>query len=185
MIYKIYKIYVCVFVYRCYGFPSSHVWMRELDHKASWALKNWCFWTVVLGKTLKRPLDCKEIKLVNPKGDQSWIERTDAEVEAPILWPPDVKSWLIWKDPDADKDWRWKKGMTEDEMVGWHHQLDGMSLSELLELVRGREAWCAAVHGVAKNWTWLNDQTEYIIFTFKFFIIKCKWNNYLIMLRSN
>ena len=109
-----------------YGFSSSHVWMWELDYKESWAPKNWCFWTVVLEKTLESPLDCKEIQLVHPKGDQSWvfIGRTDAEAETPILWPPDVKNWLIWKDSDAEKDWRQEeKGMTEDEMGGWHHQL--------------------------------------------------------------
>ena len=109
-----------------YGFSSSHVWMWELDRKESWGLKNWCFWTVVLEKTLESPLDCKEIKPVHPKGNQSWIfiGRTDAEAGAPILWPPDAKMWLIGKDPDAGKDWRQKeKGMTEVEMVGWHHQL--------------------------------------------------------------
>ena len=101
--------------------------MWELDYKESWASKNWCFWTVVLEKTLESPLDCKEIQPVHPKGHQSWIfiERTDAEAETPILWPPDVKNWLIWKDPDAGKDWRREKGMTEDEMAGWHHRLDG------------------------------------------------------------
>ena len=107
---------------------SSHVQMWELDYKESWALKNWCFWTVVLEKTLESPLDCKEIHPVHSKGNQSWIfiGRTDAEAEAPILWPPDAKSWLTGKDPDAGKDWRQEeKGTTEDEMVGWHHQLDG------------------------------------------------------------
>ncbi len=111
-----------------YGFSSSHVWMWELDHKENWVLKNWCFWTVVLEKTLESPLDCKEIQPVHPKGDQSWvfIGRTDVEAETPILWPPDAKSWLIWKDPDAGKDWRQEeKGMTEDEMVGWHQRHDG------------------------------------------------------------
>ena len=110
-----------------YGFSSSHVWMWELDYKESWALNNWCFWTVVLGKTLKSPLVCKDIQSVHPKGDQSWIfiGRTDVEAETPILWPPDVKSWLIWKDPDAGKDGRWENGMTEDEMVGWHLWLNG------------------------------------------------------------
>ena len=111
-----------------YGFSSSHVWMWELDHKESWVPKNWCFWTVVLEKTLESPLDCKEIQPVHPKGDQSWIfiGRTDAEAETPILWSPDVKNWLIGKDSDAGKDWRQEeKGMTEDEMVGWHHQLNG------------------------------------------------------------
>ena len=111
-----------------YAFSSSQVWMWELDYKESWALKNWCFWTVVLEKTLESPLDCKEIQPVHPKGDQSWIfiERADAEAETPILSPPDVKSWLIWKDPDVGKDWgQEKKCMTEDEMVGWHHRLNG------------------------------------------------------------
>ena len=111
-----------------YGLSSSHVWMWELDHKESWAWKNWCFWTVVLEKTLESPLDCKEIKEDNHKVNQSWIfmGRTEAEAEAPIHWPPDAKNWLIRKDPDAGKDWgQEEKGMTEDEMVGWHHRLDG------------------------------------------------------------
>jgi len=111
-----------------YGFSSSHVWMWELDHKESWALKNWCFWTVVLEKTLESPLDCKEIPPVNLKGNQSWIfiGRPDAEAETPILWPPDVKNWLIRKVPDAGKDWRQEeKGMIEDEMVGWQYRLNG------------------------------------------------------------
>ena len=110
-----------------HGFTSSHVWMWELDYKESWVPKNWCFWTVVSEKTLESPLNCKEIQRVHPKGDQSWvvIERTDAEAEAPILWPLDAKNWLIWKDPDAGKDWGREKGMTEDEMAGWHHWLNG------------------------------------------------------------
>ena len=111
-----------------YGFSSSHVWMLELDYKESWVLKNWNFWTVVLEKTVENPLDWKEIKPVNPKGNQSWIftGSTDTEAETPILWPPDTKNWLIGKDSDAGKDWRREeKGMTEDEMVGWHHQLYG------------------------------------------------------------
>ena len=108
-----------------YGFSSSHVWMWELDYKESWALKNWCFWTVVLEKTLQSPLDCKEIQPFHPKGDQSWIflGRIDSETEALILWPPEAKRQLIGKDPDAGKDWRRKeKGVTKDEMVRWHHQ---------------------------------------------------------------
>ena len=102
--------------------------MWDLDCEESWVLKNWCFWTVVLEKTLKGPLDCKEIQPVHPKGDQSWVltGRTDAEANTPILWPLHVKSWLIGKDPDAGRDWRQEeKGTTEDEMAGWHHQLDG------------------------------------------------------------
>ena len=102
--------------------------MWELDYEESWALKNWCFWTVVLEKTLESPLDCKEMQQVQPKGNQSWVffGRTDAEAETPVLWPPDVKSWLIWKDPDTGTDWRQEeKGMTEEKMVGWHHWLNG------------------------------------------------------------
>ena len=107
-----------------FDFSSSRVWIWELDHKESWAPKNWCFWTVVLEKTLESSLDGKEIKLVHPKGNQSWIfiGRTNAEAETPILWPPHVKSWLIGKDPDLGEDWRQEeKGMIENKMVGWHH----------------------------------------------------------------
>ena len=109
-------------------FFSGHIWMWELDCEESWAPKNWCFWTVVLEKTLESPLDCKEIQQVQPKGDQSWvfIGRTDAEAETPILWSPHAKRWLIGKDPDAGRDWgKEEKGMTEDEMAGWHHRLEG------------------------------------------------------------
>ena len=111
-----------------YGFSSNHVWIWESDYKESWVPKNWCFWTVVLEKTLESLLDCKEIQPVHPKGDQSWvfIGRTDAEAETPIFWPPDAKSWLIGKDPDAGKDCgQEEKETTEDEMVGWDHQLNG------------------------------------------------------------
>ena len=138
--------------------------MWELDCEEGWAPKNWCFWTVVLEKTLESPLDCKEIQLVHSKGDQSWvfIGRTDAEAETPIFRPPDEKSWLIGKDPDAGRDWgQEEKGMTEDEMAGWHRQLMDMSLSELRELVMNREAWCAVIHGVTKSWTWLSDCTDW------------------------
>ena len=118
-----------------YGFSSGHVWMWELDYKESWVQKNWCFWTVVLEKTLESPLDCKEIQPVHPKGDQSWvfIGRTDVEAETPILWPPDAKSWLIWKDPDAGRDWgQEEKGTTKDEMVGLHHRLNGHEFEQTL-----------------------------------------------------
>ena len=115
--------------------------MRELDCEESWAPKNWCFWTVVLEKSLESPLDCKEIQPVHPKGDQSWvfIGRTDAEAETPILWPPDVKSWLIGKDPDAGKDWRQEeKRTTEDEMVGWHYWLNGHEFEQTLGVGDGQ-----------------------------------------------
>ena len=122
----------------------------ELDHKELWALKNWCFRTVVLEKTLESPLNCKESKPVNPKGNQSWIfiGRSDAEVEAPILWLPDAKRQLIGKDCDARKDWGHKeKGVTEDEMVGWHHWLDGHEFEQTRKMVKDREAWHAAPMG--------------------------------------
>ena len=137
--------------------------MWELDYKEIWAPKNWCFWTVVLEKTLESPLDCKEIQSVHLKGKQSWIfiGRTNAEAETPILWPPNGKSWLICKNPDSGKDWRWEeKGTTEDEMVGWHHWLDGHEFEQAPRVVMDREAWGAAVHGVTKSWTSLSDWTE-------------------------
>ena len=138
-----YFLYTCIHIYcmyilcvladkgpfrQSYGFSNSHARMWELDCKERWALKNRCFWTVVLEKTLESPLDCKEIQPVHPKGNQSWIiiGRNDAEAETPILWPSDAQNWLIGRDPDAGKDWRQEeKGMAEDEMVGWHHWLNG------------------------------------------------------------
>ena len=111
-----------------YGFSSGHVWLWELDSEESRVPENWCFWSVVLEKTLESPLDCKKIQPVHPKGDESWvfIERTDVEAETPVLRPPHAKSWLIWRYPDAGKDWgQEEKGTTEDEMVGWHHRLEG------------------------------------------------------------
>ena len=119
--------YITLPIYQGYVLSSGHVWMWKLNYKESRALKNWCFWTVVLEKTLESPLDGKEIQPVHPKGNQSWIfiGRTDAEVETPIFWPLDAKNWLFLKDRDSRKDWRQEeKGMTEHEMVGWHHQLN-------------------------------------------------------------
>ena len=146
-----------------YDFSSSHVWMWELDYKESLAPKNWCFWTVVLEKTLESPFYCKEIQPVHPKGDQSWmfIGRTDVEAETPILWPPDGKSWLIWKGLDAGKDegrrrrgrqrMRWLDSMTDNMDMG---------LGGFRELVMDREAWCTAVHGATKSQTRLSNWTE-------------------------
>ena len=153
--------------------------MWELGYKESWAQKNWCFLTVVLEKTLESALDYKEIQPVNPKGNQSriFIGRTDAEAEAPILWSPASKNWLIWKDPDAGKDWKQEeKRMTEDEMVGWHHQFDGHEFEQALGAGDGQGSLCAAIHGVAKSQTWLSSWTEnsfkvvFIWIIFKVFI---------------
>ena len=145
-----------------YGFSSSNVWMWELDHKEGWVPKNWCFRIVVLEKTLESPLDSKEIKPVSPKGSQPWIfiGRTDAEAHTPIFWPPDVKSQLIGKDPDAGTDWGQEGNrVREDEIVGWHHQLNGHEFEQTPGDSEGREAWRATVHGVTKSWTWLSDWT--------------------------
>ena len=130
--------------------------VKKPEHRKIDAFELWCW------RRLESPLDCKEIQPVHPKGDQSWLffGRTDIEAEIPILWPPDAKSWLIWKDPDAGKDWGQEKGTTEDEMVGWHHRLYGHESSILCELVMDREAWRATVHGVAKSWTQPSDWTE-------------------------
>ena len=148
-----------------YGFSSSHVWMWELD----WALKNWCFWTVVLEKTLESSLDCKEIKPVHPRGNQSWIfiGRTDAEAETPILWSPDVKSWLIWKDPDAGKDWRGEeKGTTEPEMVGWHHWLNGREFEQTPGIGDGQKSLvCCSPWGCKES-----DTTERLNWTIILFL---------------
>ena len=156
-----------------YGFASSHVWMWELDHNESRALKNWCFWTVVLEKSLEIPLHSK-INPVNPKWNQSWIfiGRTDTEAEAPILRPPDAKNWLVGKDPDAGKDWRQEeKGTTNDEMVGWHHRLDGREFEQSLGVGdwQGCLEFCTPWGHKELNMTeWLNwtDFQEYEISIF-------------------
>ena len=139
-------------------FSSCHIWVWKLDDKESWALKSWCFWTVVLEDTLESPMDFKEIKPVHPKGNQSFlfIGRTDVEAEAPILWPPNVKNWLTGKDSDAGKDWRQEeKGIREDELVRWHHWLDGHEFEQALGVSEGQGilACCSpSGHRVRHNW---------------------------------
>ena len=154
-----------------YGFSSSHVWMWEMDYKESWTPNNWCFWTVVLQKTLESPLDFKEIKPVNPKGNQSWIftGRVDAEAEALIFWPPDTKNWLFGKDPDAGKGWGQKeKGAREDELVGWHHWLNG---HESEQTPRGREGQGSLAFCSPRGWKeldttqWLNNNRKMHVMT--------------------
>ena len=145
-----------------YGFSSSPVRMWEMDHKESWVPKNWCFWTVVLEKTLESPLDSKEIQPVNLKGNKPWkfIGRTDAKAKSPILWPPDAKSWLTGEDPDAGKDCRQEeKGVTEDKMVGWHHQLSGHEFEQTAgdcEGQGGLACWGLWIHRIRHDWAMNN-----------------------------
>ena len=146
-----------------YGFSSGYVWIWELDCEESWALKNWCFWTVVLEKILESPLDCKEIQPVHPKGDQSWvfIGRIDAEAETPILWPPHAKCWLIGKDSDAGRDWgQEEKGTAEDEMSGWHHRLNGHEFEWTPGVGDGQGGMACCDWWGRKSGTWLSDWTE-------------------------
>ena len=142
-----------------FGFSSSHVWIWELDYKESWAPKNWCFWTVVLEKTPESPLDCKEIQPFHSEGDQSWVffGCTDVKAETPILWLPDAKGWLIWKDPDARKDWRAGR---EGDVRGWDGWTASLTQWTRVWVNSRTAAWRAAVHGVAKSWTWLSNWTE-------------------------
>ena len=177
MLTKVHIIKVVVFpvvMYRCEKWTIKKAEHQRID---SFDLQCW--------RTLERPLDSMELKPVNPKGNQSWIfiGRTDAEAEAPIFWPPDVKNWLIGKDTDAGKDWRQVKGMTEDEMVGWHHPLN-MCLSKLWELVMDMEVWHASVQGVTRSWTWLSDWTELNWWGWKRRVEKLAWNSTLKKLRS-
>ena len=141
-----------------YGYESWTI--KKAECRRIDAFELWCW-----RRLLESPLDCKEIQPVHPKGNQSWIfiGRTDVEAETPILWPPDVKNWLNGKDPEAGKDWRWEeKGTTEDEMAGWHHQLNGHEFQQVPGVGDGYEAWRAAVHRVSKSWTWLSDWTEFL-----------------------
>ena len=152
---KVHLVKAMVFPVVMYGCESWTI--KKVEHWRTDAFELWCW------RRLANPLDCKEIKPINPKGNQSWIfiGRTDAETETPILWPPETKNWLIGKDPGAVVDWRQeKKVMTKDEMVEWHHWLDGHEFEQALGVVMAREAWRAAVHGVSKSWTWLSDWAE-------------------------
>ena len=147
-----------------YGFSNGHVWIWKLDCEESWVPKNWCFWTVVLEKILESPLDCKEIQSVHPKGDVSWafIERTDVEAESPILWSPDGKSWLIWKDPDSGRNWEQEeKGTIEDEMAGWHHWLYGSEFEWTLGVGDGQGGLACCISWGHKE----SDMTEWLNWT--------------------
>ena len=152
-----------------YGFSCGHVWMWELDCEEGWAPKNWCFWSVVLEKTLESPLECKEIQPVHSEGDQPWdfFGKNDAKAETPVLWPPHVKSWLIGKDPDAGRDWGQKdKGTTEDEMAGWHHWLDGRESEWTLGVVVGQgglvccDSWGCKESDMTERLNWIEDDKK-------------------------
>ena len=165
--------------------------MWELDCEESWAPKNWCFWTVVLEKTVESPLDCKEIQPVHSKGDQSWVffGRTDAKAETPILWPPHAKSWLIGKDSDAGRDWRQEeKGMTEDEIAGWHHWLDGHEFGWTLGVGDGQGGLACCNSWGRKSRTWLSDWTELkdnqSSNTRKLGYVPYRWCQYIISLKD-
>ena len=160
----------------------------RLNYKESWGLKNWWFWTVVLEKTLESPLDCKDIQPAHPKGNQSWIftGRTDAEAETPILWPPDAKNWLIWKDTDTEKDWRWEeKGTTKDEMVGWHHRLDGHEFELTLRVGDGQggmaccSPWGCKESDMTEDWTKTILILSSLIIFFCFCILSLLWLSFL------
>ena len=162
-----------------YSFPSSHAWLWELDHEESWTLKTWCFWTVVLEKTLENPLDCKKINQVNCKGHQSWVYfgRTDAEAETPVLWPPDVKNWLIVKNHDAGKDWKQdEKGMAEDEMVRWHLWLDGHEFEQALEFGDG-QGGLACCNPWGHKESDMAEQLNWTELTYRDRMSKCRWGN--------
>ena len=178
-----------------YGFSSGHVWMWELDCEESWALKNWCFWTVVLAKTLESPLECKEIQPVHSKGDQPWVffERNDAKAETPILWPPHVKSWLIGKDSDAGRDWgQEEKGMTEDEMAGWYHRLNGCEIEWIPGVSDGQgglaccNSWGCKESDTTEQLNWLTDDVfltiNWIYSTCYLHCSRWKWNSEYIIL---
>ena len=161
-----------------YGFSCGHVWMWELGCEEGWALKNWCFWTVVLEKTLESLLDCKEIHPVHSKGDQSWvfIGRTDAEAETPILWPPHVKSWLTGKDPDAGRNWgQEEKGMTEDELAGWHHRLDGHEFEWTPGVGAGQGGGLACCDSWGRK---ESDMSEQLNWTEPLFIFMFHWRKF-------
>ena len=163
---------------RKYGFSSSHVWMWELDYKESWVLKNWCFWTGVLEKTLESPLDCKEIQPVHRKGNQSWIfiGRTDAEAEAAILCPPDAKNWLTGRDPDAGENWgQEEKGTTEDEVVGWHHRLNGHESEQAPGLDDGQGSLVCCSPWDCKELKRLSNWIELMVLFFNPAIKKDNW----------